>query len=173
MTARQAPATLPLSALVSPPEVRERFVRAVLERLPSASIAEAHLFAPIRQGGVETGIAVLAVEEDAPDDAEPPADAIPDEGAAAPDEHESAPPHRRYAVYTATYRLVVKGPDRGRWEVSVVAEADAPLVTVDAVVRGVQRRAGDEAEVERMSGETLRALVPDDETSSTTSRSST
>jgi hypothetical protein len=46
-------------------------------------------------------------------------------------------------VYTARYRLVVKGPDRGRWQVDVRAEADAPLVTVDAVVLGVQRRAGD------------------------------
>jgi hypothetical protein len=46
-------------------------------------------------------------------------------------------------VYTARYRLTVKGPDRGRWQVDVRAEADAPLLTVDAVVRGVQRRAGD------------------------------
>jgi hypothetical protein len=46
-------------------------------------------------------------------------------------------------VYTARYRLVVKGPDRGRWEFECVAEADAPLITVETVVRGVQRRSGD------------------------------
>ena len=55
-------------------------------------------------------------------------------------------------VYTARYRLVLKGPDRGKWETSVTAEADAPLVSVDAVVRGVQRRAGDVEAATRMEG---------------------
>ncbi len=65
----------------------------------------------------------------------------------------------RYTVFTATYRHTLKGPDRGKWEVSVKAEADAPLVTVDQVVRGVQRRAEDTDEVERLSGEEIRAVV--------------
>ena len=65
----------------------------------------------------------------------------------------------RYTVFTATYRHTLKGPDRGKWEVSVKAEADAPLVTVDQVVRGVQRRAEDTDEVERLTGEEIRAVV--------------
>ena len=71
----------------------------------------------------------------------------------------TAPRAARYTVYTARYRLQLKGPDRGKWEADVVEEADAPLLTVDAVVRGVQRRAGDEAEVERLSGDDLRRLL--------------
>jgi hypothetical protein len=51
---------------------------------------------------------------------------------------------------------VLKGPDRGKWEASVTAEADAPLVSVDAVVRGVQRRAGDVEEATRMEGSEVR-----------------
>jgi Fur family ferric uptake transcriptional regulator len=42
----------------------------------------------------------------------------------------AAPPIVRHTVYTARYRLVLKGPERGRWEADVVDEADAPLVTV-------------------------------------------
>jgi hypothetical protein len=65
----------------------------------------------------------------------------------------------RYTVYTARYRLQLKGPDRGKWAVELVAEADAPLLTVDAVVRGVQRRAGEVAEVERLTGPDLARLL--------------
>ncbi|MBC8088382.1 MAG: hypothetical protein H7Z40_14025 [Phycisphaerae bacterium] len=63
------------------------------------------------------------------------ADEVPDERRA---------PRVRHTVYTARYRLVVKGPDRGKWEMDVVDEADAPLLAVETVVRGVQRRAGEE-----------------------------
>ena len=66
--------------------------------------------------------------------------------------------HERHIVYTARYRHTLKGPDRGKWETNIVAEADAPLITVDAVVRGVQRRIGEADEPERMSGDDLRAL---------------
>jgi hypothetical protein len=42
----------------------------------------------------------------------------------------------------------------------VTAEADAPLAAVEAVVRGVLRRAGENEEPERLTGETFRqALV--------------
>ncbi|HKW11955.1 MAG TPA: hypothetical protein VJO33_16335 [Gemmatimonadaceae bacterium] len=51
---------------------------------------------------------------------------------------------------------MLKGADRGKWECFVVAEADAPLVTVETVVRGVQRRSGDADEPERMSGDDAR-----------------
>jgi hypothetical protein len=69
------------------------------------------------------------------------------------------PPVERYTVFTATYRHTLKGPDRGKWEVSVKAEADAPLVTVDQVVRGVQHRAEDTDQVERLTGDDIRAIV--------------
>ncbi|HET9011947.1 MAG TPA: hypothetical protein VFN38_09035, partial [Gemmatimonadaceae bacterium] len=66
----------------------------------------------------------------------------------------------RYVVYTARYRLTLKGMDRGKWEMSVTEEADAPLVTVDAVVRGVSRRSGDADETVRLSGDEFRAALP-------------
>jgi hypothetical protein len=61
-------------------------------------------------------------------------------------------PVERHTVYTARYRLVQKGPDRGKWEASVVDEADAPLITVEMVVRGVQRRAGEASDTTRFTG---------------------
>ena len=41
-------------------EVTERFLRAIIAKVPLERIEELHLFAPLRQGGVETGIAVVA-----------------------------------------------------------------------------------------------------------------
>jgi hypothetical protein len=58
----------------------------------------------------------------------------------------------RHTVYTARYRYVIKGPERGKWETNVKAEAEAPLITVETVVRGVQRRAGEESEIIRFTG---------------------
>lgn len=138
-------------------EAQERFLRAIADRVPAASIAELHLFPAIRQGGYETGIAVIAAEPDENAAGEVPA-AEPDESAAREVPAAEPPPHR-LIVLSARYRLTLKGPDRGQWEVEVVAQADAPLVTVDAVVRGVQRRAGDAGDPERLGGDTLRALL--------------
>lgn len=140
---------------------RERFLMAIAAALPPERFIELHFFSPIRQGGVESGVAVIAAHPevvaapilaDAPPTEE---DAEPDE-AEAPDE-DAVP--RRYTVYAAKYRLSLKGPERGRWECSVVAEADAPLVTVETVVRGVLRRSGDADEPERMSGDEAREFV--------------
>jgi hypothetical protein len=245
-------------------EVAERFLRAVIAEVPVDLIEELHLFSPLRQGTVETGIAVLAVrvpvaiaaesegepelpfaeegadadgemgtaealeaealeaealtaealtaealeaealeaealtaeneeaalEADADD--EPLGDGVmmlDGEGAldthyvvaaegdddedvsvtddiiaeASADESDEAdavielPPVKaarpvRHTVYTARYRYVIKGPERGKWESSIKAEADAPLITVETVVRGVQRRAGEESEIVRYSG---------------------
>jgi hypothetical protein len=122
-----------------PLETRERFLQAITAQIAADRIAEIHLFAPIRQAGVESGIAVVA--------------AIPFEG---PDLADREP---RYVVYTALYRLVLKGPDRGKWETNIVAEADAPLVAVDAVVRGVQRRSGDLDDPTRLDGDELRTTL--------------
>ena len=119
-----------------PSETRERFIRDLAAQLPLAGLIEAHFFAPRRVGGVESGVAVIAASTD-----------------------ETSVSSDRYTVFSASYRHTLKGADRGKWEVSVKAEADAPLVTVDQVVRGVQRRAEDTEEVERMTGEEIRALL--------------
>ena len=237
-------------------ETRERFIKAILKQVDPARIAEIHFFAPIRQGGVESGVAVVAATERAPEpvvdqshidpvppieetaqdvadepQAEEPAEATEAdveeivEGAAdepqvveiaegavvepqaeetaegavveaqaeetaegALDAEEESPysdaveepasadsspseaepqdtvvavaPIERHVIYTARYRHTLKGPDRGKWEASVNAEADAPLITVDAVVRGVQRRSGDVDDATRMSGDDVRTALP-------------
>ena len=147
-------------------ETRTRFLAAIAAQLPADRIAEVHLFPAIRQGGMESGVAVIAVEpqpvvdaavvveteqwlgEDRFDESDAEADAAP------------APAPRRYTVFSARYRHTLKGPDRGKWETSVTEEADAPLLTVDAVVRGVQRRSGDVDEIVRLSGDEVRAELP-------------
>ncbi len=166
-------------------EVTERFLRAIIAKVPINRIEELHLFSPLRQGSVETGIAVVAarvVVVDAPVANEnkivaayiaetSPAAANADELIASEvaadmvqlvdaenDDHGETevddnfvlacdppqPPRIRHTVYTARYRLVIKGSERGQWEMDVVDEADAPLLTVETVVRGVQRRAGED-----------------------------
>ena len=191
-------------------ETRARFLAAIAKQLPAERIAETHLFAAIRQGGVESGVAVIALEQEHVTEATPhengeqpfstdvsdtpaagdvsdtPAagdvadnaeSGVADTSGAAADEcsdadspyaNEADPEPavaapaapRRYVVCTARYRHTLKGPDRGKWEVTVTEEADAPLLAVDAVVRGVQRRSGDVDEIVRLSGEELRAALP-------------
>jgi hypothetical protein len=131
-------------------ETRERFLIAIAEQVPADRIAEIHFFNPIKQGGLESGVAVVAVtrhsdtQENAVDRGE--------------DTDEDAPP-AKHTVYTAHYRLTLKGLDRGKWQVTVVEEADAPLITVETVVRGVQRRAGDLEDPERMEGDAVREAL--------------
>ena len=209
-------------------ETQQRFLRAIAERVPMDQVVELHLFPPIRQGGVETGVAVVAedprrpmpnvepvagveaagadstvnaptveaptvdaIETNAGDvhavagDAVDPGDAD-DSGAAErspyaddPEDHpadlvaESAAdpvdsgtnghapvvPRVRLTIHTARYRLTLKGVDRGKWEVDVVAEADAPLDAIDAVIRGVQRRAGEGSEPDRLNAEAFRGAL--------------
>ncbi len=115
-------------------DVRARFLRDVLARVPAERIVEAHVFAPLRHGGIESGVAVLAAQVD--------------------DARET-----RHTVYVASYRLTLKGPERGRWEVAVREEADAPLLTVDAVVRGVGRRANDAADAVRLDASALHEFI--------------
>jgi hypothetical protein len=112
---------------------RERFLSAIGEKVPADKVAEVHLFQPMRQSGFESGVAVVAVEEES---------------------------LSRLAVFTAKYRLTLKGADRGKWDFDIHVEADAPLVTVDKVVRGVQRRVGDAEDPEKLSGDEFRALLP-------------
>jgi hypothetical protein len=242
VTDDQSPAPKDAAALVDAPvrvipdradapvsEVTERFLRAVIATVPVELIEELHLFSPLRQGTVETGIAVLAarvplaameessaepelpfVEEaseagervetrdvealavealavealavealdvGAPEAAAPELEVVADAGdddedvsvveqplvEASADESDEAdavseePAVKaerpvRHTVYTARYRYVIKGPERGKWESNIKDEADAPLITVETVVRGVQRRAGEESEIVRYSG---------------------
>jgi hypothetical protein len=197
-------------------ETQQRFLRAIAERVPPEQVVEVHLFPAIRQGGVETGVAVVAEDprKRAPEvvavtvesngtadaafaehrEAEPPgaaatvevaeADAVEidvsepslaEPEAAVADaadvsvteveallpetEPNGEPPRSRFTIHTARYRLTLKGVDRGKWEVDVVAEADAPLDAVEAVVRGVQRRAGEGAEPDRLSTEAFREAL--------------
>jgi len=196
-------------------ETRARFLTSIATQLPVERVAEVHLFAAIRQGGMESGVAVLAVEQAiAPVAGDEPTappehalEAMPErtvesvevgesdtaanvesitdpslEPNAAPGVEPNAEPvaatarayeqqpalaatsaptpmPRRYVVYTARYRHTLKGLDRGKWEVSVTEEADAPLLTVDAVVRGVQRRSGDVDDIVRLSGDEMRAIL--------------
>jgi uncharacterized membrane protein len=161
-------------------ESQERFLRAAAARLPLERVVELHLFPSLRQGGVENGFAVIAarraptvaaedvvaqtelalpeperaMEPIEEPEATEPENAVEPDAAGAP-----APADERFVVFSARYRLTLKGPERGRWEVEVIEEADAPLVTVDAVVRGMQRRIGEGAEPERLTAEQLHALL--------------
>ncbi len=167
-------------------ETIERFLRAVVTRIPLERIEELHLFSPLRQGTVETGIAVVAalhvvppleVFGEAPPVADPelllageedalpapgdgaPGDGAPGVGELVEGEPVTGEPVVRHTVYTARYRHVIKGPDRGKWEADVKAEADAPLITVETVVRGVQRRAGEETAIVRYTASQLARVL--------------
>jgi hypothetical protein len=149
-------------------DAQERFLRAIAERIPPERVVEVHLFGVLRQGGSESRVAVIAAMPetvpDVPDDSyletdEPLTSA---EERPAMEEAELLKAPARLTIYQAHYRLVLKGPDRGTWEVDVTAEADAPIETVDEVVRGVHRRAGDEAEPERLTGHAFRAALSDE-----------
>lgn len=159
-------------------EVRERFLRAIVERIPLERIIEVHVFAPMRQGILESGVAVVAAERESPVAPEQEGQELQElqdeqtamEGELAPvaevepepaPEPESAPPEgpTRHEIFSARYRLVRKGPDRGKWECEIVSQADAPLPTVDAVVRGVNERANDALGAERIDVAALRELL--------------
>lgn len=163
------------------PDPRERFLTAIADRVNPESVAEAHLFTPIRQGGFESGVAVIAVADSrggetqrsaAPDAEDAHARDAAERHETAVEDGEPEPPAdaamsadaelQRLVVYTARYRLTLKGPDRGKWDFAMHAEADAPLVTVDRVVRGVQHRSGDAEDPEKLSGEEFRARVQRD-----------
>lgn len=192
---------------------RERFLTAIVGQLGAERIVELHLFSPIRQGVMETGVAVVAALPDLEPPVDPSAeeqarwgageeaalidasvtgpDAAPDfTGAPAPVPVDSTvplplhstvpvplnlestntaepqditaietPADSRHVVFTASYRLTRKGADRGKWCFELAATADAPLATVDTVVRGVMHRSRDITESERFSGEQVRALL--------------
>ncbi len=113
-------------------DTTERFLRDIADRIGAGLVEEIRLFPPIRKGGAETGVAIVA---------------------------SSALPNPWHTVYSARYRHTLKGHERGKWEVEVTAEADAPLVTVEEIVRGVMKRAGEPFEPERISAAAFRSII--------------
>jgi hypothetical protein len=148
-------------------ETTERFLRDIADRIGLNAVDELRLFPPLRQSGVETGVAVVAAlplppeQEHSHTEHEPPealTESAGDEFLPIEEEDREIIVHR-HTVFTARYRHTLKGPDRGKWEVEVQAEADAPLVTLDQVVRGVMKRAGEAFEPEKISATAFRAIV--------------
>jgi len=200
-------------------DARERFLLEIAAVVPPTRVSAVHFFAPLRQGPIETGVAVIAAT---PEGAESlpiaPVAAVEDRSAAVTDSPEESvedsseesvamttaiADHResetpegspvavienssvdgsavadseyadpaaakfpegakisaRHVVYSARYRWTRKGPERGKWESEVVAEADAPLLTVESVVQGVQRRASEPLEVAKFDGDTIREMI--------------
>lgn len=198
-------------------DVRARFLKSILEQLPAERIVELHFFTPIRQGHIETGVAVIAAEPERPllvaldvphvetaldvevalamatasgevggptaftaedtedtegephaealsaaDDESPYAEVAGETGVHEADDvaaHADTLAAPRFEVITAVYRWTRKGPERGKWEVDVTTEADAPLPTVGTVVQGVHDRAGEELEPLRLTHADLQALL--------------
>lgn len=138
-------------------ETRERFLLAIAQAVRPERLVELYFFPPMRQGPIETGVAVIAAE---PERAETAA-TQPESQAEEPSPYLERDP--RHVVFSARYRWTRKGPERGKWEQEIVAEADAPLITVEAVVKGVRRRANEEFDPERMTGDEARALLAEAE----------
>jgi len=148
-------------------ETTEKFLRDIADRIGLNSVDEVRLFPPLRQGGVETGVAVVAALPLPPepthlhDSDEPPealSESAGEEFLPIEEEDREIIVHR-HTVFTARYRHTLKGPDRGKWEVDVQAEADAPLFTLDQVVRGVMKRAGEPFEPERITASEFKTIV--------------
>jgi hypothetical protein len=136
-------------------ETQQRFLKAIADRVANGRVAELRLYPTVRVGQVESGVAIVACElTDAPPAAtqsmDPPQQEVDAEAPAAP---VSTVDQGRLSILTAHFRLTVKGPDRGKWDFSMVHDADAPIETVEDVVQGVARRAGEEAEPELLSAE--------------------
>ncbi len=164
-------------------DARERFLLEIAAVVPPHRVTEVHFFAPLRQGPMETGVAVVAAtpegalagvraevraevpegvsegaRERASEDEQAPREGdevIADE----PQYPEGAHLSSRHVVYSARYRWTRKGPERGKWESEVVAEADAPLLTVETVVKGVTHRSAEPIEVEKIDGDTVREMI--------------
>ena len=139
--------------LATPP--RERLFAEIASRLDPDRIIEVHHFAPRRQGGVESGVAVVAATRP-PSDGSPESAAHADSSGFGSDEPVET---SRRAVYTASYRLTLKGPDRGKWEMELRDEADAPLETIVTVVRGVQERSGEAEDADRIDAARFREIA--------------
>jgi len=140
--------------LATPP--RERLFAEIASRLDPDRIIEVHHFAPRRQGDVESGVAVVAATR--PPTEESPESAAHSDSSGVSSSEETVEESRR-AVYTASYRLTLKGPERGKWEMELRDEADAPLETIVTVVRGVQERSGEAEDADRIDAARFREIA--------------
>jgi hypothetical protein len=125
-----------------------RFLQEIASRIAPERIVEVHLFAPLRLGAVESGVAIVAAGPAGNETTQP-------------EQSGSDKLQARYEIFSARYRLAIKGQDRGRWEFDLALEADAPLLAIDRVVSGVLQRSTEQSEPVRLSGAELRAVVGD------------
>ena len=162
-------------------ENQQRFLKAIAERIPAARIAEVRLFPTIRQGSLESAVAVVALESAVEEaDREVPL-VLASDGQNRADEHpadsddlgtqsagpsdvavEAGSPHDagpRYSILTARYTLTLKGPDRGKWDFDVVHDADAPLNAMERVARGMAHRVGEDGEPDLLSAAEFQRAV--------------
>jgi hypothetical protein len=153
-------------------EAQHRFLKAISERVTSGDIEEVRLFPTVRSGPLESGVAIVAVRDlasavaaGAPDAGEVlAASEAPVAPTSTPDESGDAAETSddradRLSILTARFRQTVKGPERGKWEFDIVHDADAPLETVERVVRGVAHRAGEDGEPELLTGDAFRRAL--------------
>jgi hypothetical protein len=161
-------------------ETQRRFMREIAARIGESRIHEVRLFPAIRQGGIESGVAIVAARPQPipPDMSIPPAEDFSDElgvetdieavipvvvDGDAPSSPKPLfdPDNPRYEILSARYKLVIKGTERGTWETEVRHEADAPLDTIDRVVRGVALRTGEDSEPESIEIAKFREALSD------------
>ena len=151
-------------------ETQRRFLREIAARVGASRVHEVRLYPAIRQGGVESGVAIVAARA-----AEPPPPVVDDvsegsdieraipvlqesEVSASLGSHNGSP---RYEILSARYKLVLKGTERGQWDAEVRHEANAPLDTIDRVVRGVALRSGEDGEPECIADAGFREALSD------------
>ena len=140
-------------------ETQQRFLKEIADRLKGGRVEELRLYPTVRVGPIESGVAIVALDQ--PADVSSPLTGREEAAEAVPGPEPRVPSSdSRLSIHTAHFRHTVKGPDRGKWEFSMVHDADAPIETVESVVRGVARRAGEDGEPELLSGDDFqRALV--------------
>lgn len=157
---------VPLSEVVLTELEREAALEVARDGVAEESAALAADFAEAEVAPERPTVASEVVMADAP-----PADgtgeetialgdilALPSPGPA-PEAAGEEPARVRLAILCARYRLVFKGPDRGKYDLEIVHQADAPLDTLDRVIAGVVRRSGEGSEPVRYTRESLRAAL--------------
>jgi hypothetical protein len=151
-------------------ETQRRFLREIAARVGENRVHEVRLFPAIRQGGIESGVAIVAARpaEPAPVSVEElPEGADVERVIPVSQEADVIPPEAapnalaRYEILSARYKLVLKGTERGQWDTEVRHEADAPLETIERVVRGVALRAGEDGEPECLADAGFREALSD------------
>jgi len=90
---------------------------AVAAQVPPAEIETIYLFRPMKRDGCEWGTAVVTRRAE--------------EGSS------------RLRVYTARYKLIVRGKERGRWKGDVVEVALSPVEVLAQVMQATGDRSGD------------------------------